>query len=304
MGHRRVKHETADERDRRWGANLVSEFGINAKQDCPCFEYLVARFAAAGQNADRAETNAYAHARMHAWASTGFPFIRLASEKLAASLMLTKIDNLEDLFPPFLDFKIAIPGGLLFDTVNEIHVTRVHVSANQDGSWTFNLGSNDPTHKSSQWTCLIESLADKIIPSDATTIDGTPIGDIKANEHNRLINCIHRLVVGVSFLWDRDRDTQTRHVTRAHRAENRDAANVQIQTYIMGRDVHLDVRSAVQDYIRGNGKAKTVQWLTAGHWRWQPYGPNLSLRKRIHIEPHWNNRDKGLPILVRNHVKG
>jgi hypothetical protein len=74
-----------------------------------------------------------------------------------------------------------------------------------------------------------------------------------------------------------------------------------IQTYVLGKPLQINCRQAIVDYLEGNTTSRnspTVQTLVRGHWKHQPYGPGLTARKLIHIEPYWRGPD-GAPILIR-----
>jgi hypothetical protein len=67
--------------------------------------------------------------------------------------------------------------------------------------------------------------------------------------------------------------------------------------------VKLDLRPAIKAYIDGDRKAGqlSVQRVVAGHHKWQPHGPQNSLRKWIFIEPYYQGPEEGA-IVVRPHV--
>ena len=68
------------------------------------------------------------------------------------------------------------------------------------------------------------------------------------------------------------------------------------------RDVKVDVRKWVRDYVASGGKSPSVQTLVRGHPKRQPYGPRaLGLRKWIHIEAFWRGPENA-PVVVRGHA--
>ncbi len=76
-------------------------------------------------------------------------------------------------------------------------------------------------------------------------------------------------------------------------------------TYKLGRVVTVDCSEHVKEYLSGERRtARRVRWLTRGHGKMQPYGPNNSLRKPIRIEPYWNPKTVDLPMAERPHRLG
>jgi len=78
--------------------------------------------------------------------------------------------------------------------------------------------------------------------------------------------------------------------------------------YILGTDIiitHNDVETieaAQNEDIKRSSSRRTLKHpsITRGHWRWQPYGPRRSKRKRIWIRPYI--RGKELGGTVRGHT--
>lgn len=68
------------------------------------------------------------------------------------------------------------------------------------------------------------------------------------------------------------------------------------------RDVKVDCRQHVRDYIRGvSDRALSVQHMVRGHWKMQTHGEGGRERKFIHVEPYWRGPDDA-PIALKNHV--
>lgn len=73
-------------------------------------------------------------------------------------------------------------------------------------------------------------------------------------------------------------------------------------TYTLTRDVKVDCRQAVRDYVEGRrSSAPSVQCLVRGHWKRQAHGPARSLRKFIFVEPYWRGPEDA-PIATRSHI--
>jgi hypothetical protein len=68
------------------------------------------------------------------------------------------------------------------------------------------------------------------------------------------------------------------------------------------REVKLDARGWVSDYVRSKGTSPSVQTLVRGHRKRQPYGPRgMSLRRWIHVEPYWRGPEDA-PVVARTMV--
>lgn len=68
------------------------------------------------------------------------------------------------------------------------------------------------------------------------------------------------------------------------------------------REVKLDARAWVADYVRSNGTSPSVQTLVRGHRKRQVYGPrSMSLRRWIHVEPYWRGPEDA-PVVARTMV--
>jgi hypothetical protein len=73
-------------------------------------------------------------------------------------------------------------------------------------------------------------------------------------------------------------------------------------TYKLARVVTIDCSEHVKEYLSGERRTvRAARWLTRGHGKMQPHGPNNSLRKPIRRAPFWNPRDQELPVAERPH---
>lgn len=71
--------------------------------------------------------------------------------------------------------------------------------------------------------------------------------------------------------------------------------------YELRRDVRVDCRQAVHDYLTGaRHAAPAVRYLVRGHWRQQPHGTGRALRRAQWIEPFWKGMQDA-PIAIRKH---
>lgn len=120
------------------------------------------------------------------------------------------------------------------------------------------------------------------------------------SEELRLHAAAARLVVGVCLMAN-----EAKAVGKNHQRSSSDRPPRQgeptIRTYQLSKPVSVDCRQSVRDYIAGKTSRTTkVQWMVRGHWRNQAYGPQMSLRKALWIEPHWQGKADA-PIALRPH---
>jgi hypothetical protein len=82
------------------------------------------------------------------------------------------------------------------------------------------------------------------------------------------------------------------------------------QHWILGTDIrisHKDIEEVERleeedrQRRRGGGRKLTRPSITRGHWRWQPYGPGRSLRKRKWIRPYIRGRELGGTIATHTY---
>ena len=132
--------------------------------------------------------------------------------------------------------------------------------------------------------------------------DNIQNGDYPKDEITRFQKIISRVYAGIcGTLYNRRREVEEcERVSRAH--QKRKSKLPTAWEFVIGGNVNLDCRQDVRDYLAGRARRlMTVQSLTRGHYKWQPYGPQNSLRKWIHVEPYWRGPEDA-PIVQREHV--
>lgn len=209
------------------------------------------------------------------WHSCGFPSIVLG-HRLAASLMCTSLPSNILLSPPWPEFQIVLPAGLL--PYRDTHLAIAHVSPGNPWAFTFYLGNNDDP-KATDW-----------------------VHELDEETRRRLRGSVCDLVVGICIEMDTPpiRERILLGPPR-HRLSKRKSATPTAWTFQLTRDVKVDMREAVRDYIFGRrGSCPIVQSFVRGHHKHQPCGPGGTLRKWIHIEPYWRGPEDA-PIAVRAH---
>jgi hypothetical protein len=237
-----------------------------------------------------------------AWAESGFPRVQMG-HRLAASLLATHVadDVLEGVRPPWPAFQVDVPHGLLFRTIDcdESPVTSVIVFYD-DGRWAY-FALREGGTAGFRRGMSAEQIVRELRPDDFDS--DTPFPTL-SDADQRLTSLIGRLVINVAVELsspDREvRETGTGHGDWQRRMRRGSPVPIGPRIYRLTRDVKVDVRAALGDYLRGGGESPTVQILVRGHWKWQAHGPSMTLRKRIHIEPYWRGPEDA-PIALRSH---
>ena len=206
---------------------------------------------------------------------------------------------LADVIPPWPAFQIDVPDGLLCgaEDAEERDVKTIFV-AQGDDRWSYLVTRADDTVSGRQ-----DVRADEMV-RESLSNETTPGDPFPANvdAEDRLLAMIGRLIVGVCLELSSP-NVDVKRVGRGHgdwerRTKRGSPLPIGPRIFRLGRDVKIDVRRAVRDYIRGGGSSPTVQSLIRGHWKLQAHGPRHSLRKRIHVEPYWRGPEDG-PVLIR-----
>ncbi len=242
------------------------------------------------------------------WYDQGLPAVKLG-HKYAAALMATSMgsDIAEYVRPPWRAWLIHLPVGLLTTkerdkavNINRVVVQCVRTTAGEDRY---------------QWSALTDGYS--ALWSHGNTIESlleNPVGDawegtcfqVKDTEDERTSALIGRLIVGVCLGFS-DPSNITPQGPKARNyphTEVRKSKEPTVRTFMLGKQVKVDCRQAVKDYVAGTtGNKLSVQVLVRGHWKSQPHGPKQSLRKVIWREPFWRGPEDA-PILVNSKKKG
>lgn len=238
------------------------------------------------------------------WAGCGFPQVTLG-HRLASSLCATRMDPeaAEAVMPPWPAYLVLVPDGLFevpdklvpsatmpIDWLTVFHAGPfVHVTARSRSSeFTLNVG-----HRT-----LASGLADEegLLDDEVLTPPGP--GPVDA-VHRRALAMLWRLMVGIDIEM-----TEPRNVERPRRgpkplAHDKRAALAPL-THRLVRDVVVDCRAAVSDFVEGRRSAPSVQVLVRGHWKRQVHGSGRALRRFVHIEPYWRGPEDA-PLALRVH---
>ena len=241
------------------------------------------------------------------WSKNGYPLVRIADPKYAASLMCTSVPGelADQVHPPWSSFRVAIPPGLLWvdDAGRRDACTRLMVSREVGGTWTILCeGDVVQIHVAGQRT---EDLCEDIDVEEMNTFNDRALS--LSDTDGRVLRCASRLVLGICLAFDRA-TTYTPQRVRKRETKTRCARDPILRKYVLRRPVVVrdpakdDVRCGLTRYLEGKRRSSpSTQTLVRGHWKNQPCGPGGKGRKFIHIEPYWRGPEDA-PIAVRPHV--
>lgn len=241
-----------------------------------------------------------------AWAENGFSTVEPA-HRLAASLMATTIpqEYVEDFVRmPWRCFGFHVPNGLLGKEAAfclALHARGGTVHMISLVGQQFHYG-------------IEESLAgwnSKVVDSrivDGVVDDGIPADTFspRSVDHSaRVTELLGRLFLGVCTEMSGHRQSESGPSAMDRREQaNRSQDRHITSTFKLTRDVNVDVRRAVRDYVEGRTtREPSVQILVRGHWKMQVHGLGRTDRKLIHVEPYWRGPEEG-PVAVRAHKIG
>lgn len=228
-----------------------------------------------------------------AWAANGFPRIAIRRHVHAAMLMWTDTAPaaVVEARAPWDAFAIAIPNQLLEVRRGEANadITTAFVRVHDSGECWIAAADETEIYAS----CVAASLSD---------LGADDPGD-------RILELVCRLVLGVCL--DITEHRPSGYVPGAKLTVKRRRGEPQTSSFVVTRDVEVDCRASVRDYVAGKRvradaadcSRSPVQRLHRGHWQQQVHGPRNSLRKWKFHRPYWQGDESG-PIALRAHVLG
>lgn len=229
------------------------------------------------------------------WVNSGMPRVVL-SHQLAASMCSSDVGD-EPIQDPWPTWCVQVPPGLLSHHVSYVFVHRL---LNAQCTHFMLAKAWDTTHHTGYG--LVElSLND--LANDHSTVSTISGGISVDDAEQRMLMASARLVIGCARELETPRPSD--YIRPLGVKYTRNAQNQVVETntgYMLTRDVKVDCRSYVKDYLAGNlEKVPTVRWLTRGHWQRYATGPGRTERTWKHKEPFWNGPTTA-PIAVRSHV--
>lgn len=268
------------------------------------------------------------------WAAAGFPAIT-PTHKLAAALMATSLpaEHIPDVVFPWDAFVIDVPDGLIGaqsvgalagdvpddSTVPMIqHDVRISTLVlmrhpTPDGGRSYSLGIVlTPGGLFGTW--WFDDLSALLDPTNREAF--RPVSTIHLTQRTnttsaRVLEMLGRLALGCLIEMDSDarkaelrrRTTERLSSSSTSSKEGKDDKPREPSAWIfqLARNVRVDARRWVGEYIQHGGRAPSVRFLVRGHHKRQVCGVGRTNRKWIHVEPYWKG-DDALPIAVRAHI--
>lgn len=245
------------------------------------------------------------------WVMCGRPQIEVG-EKLAASLMLTRVPaEVASATPlPYPAFLVRIPDGLLVtqgavvrsggrqEVPADLSMAMVMRRRNDQLVVVF-ASRKSPT----LWMQVSEDFGDVFSPGTDLELPASWEGLVLENtrQDKRAVQLGLQLVFGtVLELLARTAPPRpgVAKVGQVSSRKKKESLVPKPLTIRVVREVSLDMRPAVRDYVAHGTSAPTVRTLVRGHWKNQPVGPQRQERKLIQVEPYWRGPEEG-PVVVR-----
>jgi hypothetical protein len=238
------------------------------------------------------------------WGFSGFPVLR-PTHKLAASLMATHIprDLVGEVKMPWPIVVVEVPNGLVpveYGPAGSYPFVTTHVGLMRMGNGGYALFYfKEHACVMPYIACFLDSLADLTDGQDARE---KLLRRLLLNAIIETDRPLLREEIGKGRPVGRPAGKPEGKKHKDKRKKQKDeSVTVGAWNIVLRRDVKLDVRGWVTEYVKGGGKSPLVQTLVRGHQKRQPYGPNHSLRKWIHIEAYWRGPEDA-PVVVRSTV--
>lgn len=264
------------------------------------------------------------------WCDQGFPVVTMG-EKYCAALVATEVprDIVEEVEAPWKCFMIEVPGTEMLrvwdaDELKSVRITRLLVQRHFAPKTVLPSAPVPEPNWQWRWIAFSETnqhiwrggLAHEILQPISfreqelhqyydPEREEAFVEQVKHDE--RLYVALGRLAINVCLaLSDPEnvREVGSSHA-RYKTGSGRDPRTgpPEQRVYQLGKPIKVDCRHAVQNWLEGTRASSTVnvQFLVRGHWRNQPHGPKLTLRRRQWIEPYWKG-EKDAPIPLRTHT--
>lgn len=245
------------------------------------------------------------------WFEQGMPRVVWDPPGYAEQLMTSYAGSemLEEIRAPWKAFIVDLPPQLLHSVhpgtgeVGELTQLLVHTFQDSEGKTRWSFMAQGPSGIE-LWRHNMEThLLLNTDPKYFTDL----YKETLTHDDDLILKYLGNLIIGLCLSFSDP--AKVREARRAKSGFNskRDRKDpAPTRNFVVGAPVKVKVRDAIRQSLveaRGNKKAKIAVFahFVAGHWKKQPYGPQRSLRKVIHVEGYWRNADSDVQI-VRDHV--
>jgi hypothetical protein len=218
------------------------------------------------------------------WLESNFVKLEI-SHKLAASLCLTDVPNDIEVKAPWKYWSFVIPDGLL--------LADTHKGKKENYARVFCVNDVPAYLVSSMGRCVGP------IPEDRSTAP-----EDVANLMKLLSSLVKGACLALADPGQYKKNSLSKNEGSFKSKRVGGAPELNNARFVLSAPVQVDLRDVVHAVQRGEkrkGGKLTVQFLVRGHWKNQAHGPQLSLRKRIWIQPFWKGGEE-TRVLLRNYV--
>jgi len=244
------------------------------------------------------------------WYEQTMPRVVWTDSKFPEMLMASKADaSVESLVrPPWRAFLIDLPKALLFSEsplvegrVDELMHVLVHrISDDEGDKWSFLVEGDGGCEL---WRHGLPTSELLRLNNDTINED---YADSLTPEDRRILVLVGRLIVGTCLTLSDPSNIREAKNTKAKKKNARrfsSSAMPLTRNFVVGKPIQLHCRETLQEWVKQGdrkGVSPNVQTLVRGHWKMQVHGPQHSLRKLVHLEPHWRGIGKDKPTITRD----
>ena len=245
------------------------------------------------------------------WYDQGMPRVVWDPPGYAEQLMVSYagLEMLEEVRAPWKAFIVDLPPKLLYSVhpgtneVGELTQLLVHTFQDPKGKTRWSFMAQGPSGIE-LWRHNMEThLLLNTDPQYFTEL----YKETLSHDDDLVLKYIGNLIIGLCLSFsDPSKIREARRSKPGFNSKRDRKEPAPTRNYVVGAPVKVKVREAIQQSLieaRSNKKTKIAVFahFVAGHWKKQPYGPQRSLRKVIHVEGYWRNADADVQI-VRDHV--
>lgn len=215
------------------------------------------------------------------WLAAGGQVLELP-EHLAAALGATEVSS-----RTLVEFKWPWPAFIV--NVNALGVGYVLVAVVEP---EINTASEEPV------LCILVAGLDGKVEACSGSVDGI----VRTVHGKPALTVGLRIAVGACLMMT-DEKERTAAIRRACSKVHRDPGSryLPVTRYRLTSPVSVDLRDAVEAYVRYGGGHPKVRTIVCGHHKLQPHGPNHSWRKHIWVKPYVRGAEYDIQ-LIRTHV--
>lgn len=299
LGAMLIKEETPFPIDRTEQERVM----VVVAERAPEFKEVLIRVASSLEKAaSRASMREFGFAG--AWASEGYPVFKLTRDLVAALALTEHSGSMKDVKMPFRSILIDPTDCPLFiqgKSITSILVNHFDDDDNGKGHLFIEarmMGTGQGKEATAIWS-MVRPYGQDISGEEWLKRDRREEGDLfsKKKEVDKTpdgmsAGAVRRLVMNLCIYIQMKKEAGLLKKAPSSTVRfKKDKRKGKISTiFKMGSEIHLpkELIDAASNYSASSTRWKVdKRFITRGHWRNQPCGPNRSERKRIFIQAHW-----------------